>query len=120
MSEAAPPSQGDCVFCRIVAGQIPSDIVYRSDDIVAFRDVQPVAPLHLLVIPVAHIVRLTDAADRDGLLGRLLATCAALAQQHGLVERGYRVVVNAGEHGGQVVQHLHFHLIGGRPLGGIG
>ena len=120
MSEATHLSQSDCVFCRIVSGQIPADIVYRTDEVIAFRDIEPVAPLHLLVIPVEHVARLTDAAASEGLLGRLLATCAALAQQHGLAEHGYRVVVNDGEHGGQVVQHLHFHLIGGRPLGGIG
>lgn len=106
----------DCIFCKIVAGQIPATVVYEDDLVFAFRDIKPVAPVHVLVIPKRHICSLqeTDSSDQD-LLGALLAAARQIAQAEGLTN-GYRVVTNIGDDGGQVVKHLHFHVIGGKPL----
>jgi histidine triad (HIT) family protein len=107
-----------CLFCRIVAGEIPADTVHEDDRVLAFRDINPQAPTHILVIPKAHIQSAADLAgtgDDAALVGRLLATAADLADREGLT-RGWRVVTNVGPDGGQSVQHLHFHLLGGRRL----
>jgi len=105
----------DCIFCKIVSGNIPAEVVHRDDQTVAFVDVNPVAPTHLLVVPRRHIARLdqTDGNDRD-LLGSLLATGVEVARARGL--DGYRLVMNCGEEAGQSVFHLHLHVLGGRPL----
>jgi len=105
-----------CLFCRIVQGEIPAAIVLETDHCVAFRDIDPKAPTHVLVIPRAHVPSLEDARD-PALLGELLATAADVARQEGLVERGYRTVINTGAHAGQTVFHIHAHVLGGRPLG---
>ena len=106
-----------CLFCKIVAGEIPAAIVYQDDRTVAFRDINPQAPTHVLVIPRTHIASLSDAKPEDeAVLGRLLLTAARVAQGEGLVEGGYRTVVNTGAGAGQSVFHLHLHVIGGRPL----
>ena len=107
-----------CLFCRIVAGEIPADTVHEDDDTLAFRDNNPQAPTHILVIPKAHIGSAADlggSAEDAALAGRLLATVADLADREGL-SRGWRVVTNVGPDGGQSVQHLHLHLLGGRRL----
>jgi histidine triad (HIT) family protein len=106
-----------CLFCRIVAGEIPADRVHEDDEVLAFRDVNPQAPTHILVIPKAHIESAADLASADSaaIAGRLLATVADLADREGL-RRGWRVVTNVGSDGGQSVQHLHLHLLGGRRL----
>jgi len=106
----------DCLFCRIASGEIPADTVHVDDAVIAFRDVNPQAPTHILVIPRAHIASAGDlrATDSD-LLGRLFAVVADVADREGLV-RGWRVVTNVGEDGGQSVGHLHLHLLGGRRL----
>ena len=108
----------DCLFCKIVAGEIPAKIVKRSDDALAFRDIDPKAPVHLLVIPTRHIAAVRDAKgpDEERLLGRLLAFTAELATEHGLDADGYRIVTNTGRNAGQSVDHLHFHLLGGRKM----
>jgi histidine triad (HIT) family protein len=107
---------GKTIFKRIIDREIPSDIVYEDDECLAFRDVNPQAPVHLLVIPKKEIASLADADDDDGpLLGHLLTTARMLAAQMQL-ERGYRVVVNCGPDGGQSVDHLHLHVLGGRKL----
>jgi histidine triad (HIT) family protein len=107
----------DCIFCKIGAHQIPSDTVYEDDEFLAFRDINPAAPTHVLVIPKQHISSLLDSADQDTeLLGRMLRLAAKLARDLGLQEKGFRVVVNTGIDGGQSVEHLHFHLLGGRLL----
>ena len=107
----------DCLFCKIAGGEIPSQFLYEDDDMVAFRDIDPKAPVHILLVPKAHIV---DAAalseDDSALLGKMFAVAAKLAKQEGL-ENGWRVVTNVGKDGGQSVPHLHFHLLGGRQLG---
>jgi histidine triad (HIT) family protein len=108
----------DCLFCKIVANEIPAKIVKRSDDVLAFRDLDPKAPVHLLVIPTRHIAAVRDAKGPDGerLLGRLLAFTAELATEHGLDADGYRIVTNTGSNAGQSVEHLHLHLLGGRKF----
>jgi histidine triad (HIT) family protein len=108
----------DCLFCKIVAGDIPAKIVKRSADALAFRDVDPKAPVHLLVIPTRHIPAVRDAKGDDGerLLGGLLAFAAAVASEEGLDREGYRIVTNTGRNAGQSVDHLHLHVLGGRKM----
>ena len=106
----------DCIFCRIVAGEIPSKKVFEDDRIVAFEDVSPKAPTHVLVVPRRHLARLSDASSEDeALLGALASRAAAIARERGLSD--FRLVVNNGEGAGQSVFHLHFHLLGGRGMG---
>lgn len=108
----------DDLFCRIARGEIPATVVYQDDDIVAFRDISPQAPTHILLIPRKHIPDvLALAADDASLLGKIYAVAARLARDEGLAESGFRVVVNNGPDAGQSVPHLHFHLLGGRALG---
>ncbi len=109
----------ECIFCRIVAGKLPSDIVYQEDDFLAFRDISPQAPTHLLIIPKTHIksaAELTMGEHR--LVGRLIILAKNLAEKEGIAKKGYRLVINCGLEGGQLVPHLHLHLIGGRRLSG--
>jgi len=106
-----------CLFCRIVAGEIPGDIVYQDKEILAFRDINPQAPKHVIIIPKTHIASLTELTEQqEGLIGRLIILARVLAEKEGIAESGYRLAVNCGSEGGQVVPHLHFHLIGGRKL----
>ena len=108
----------DCIFCRIAAGAIPSDIVLEDGEFVAFRDINPVAPKHVLVVPREHIVSLNDLdRRREGLGDALLWFIVRVAEELGIKESGYRVLTNVGEDGGQEVQHLHFHILGGERLG---
>ena len=107
----------DCLFCRIAAGTIPSDIVHQDDLVVAFRDIAPRAPTHILLIPRRHIASAADLTEEDGpLLGHLFGVAADLARSAGIAEGGYRLVSNVGRWGGQTVDHLHFHLMGGRAF----
>ncbi len=109
----------DCVFCKIVAGKIPSEILYRDESVLAFRDINPQAPVHLLIVPRKHIPCPAElsAADRP-VIGEMVAVAHKLAVKEGISEKGYRLVFNCGEWGGQVVPHLHLHLLGGRRLSG--
>ena len=108
----------DCLFCKIVKKEIPSTIVYEDEEIIAFRDINPVAPVHVLVIPKKHISSLVDLKPEDEtVVGRIYSVINKIAKQEGIDEKGFRVVVNCGEDGGQEVKHLHFHLIGGKKLG---
>jgi histidine triad (HIT) family protein len=105
----------DCLFCRIVAGEIPSTKVQEDDTVLAIRDINPKAPTHILLMPKAHIASAQDLGKPDGpLLGSIFAMSARLADREGIASTGYRVVTNVGEDGGQSVDHLHFHLLGGR------
>ena len=108
----------DCLFCKIVAGDIPAKIVKRSADALAFKDIDAKAPVHVLVIPTRHIPAVRDAQDDEGerLLGRLLAFAASVASEQGLDGEGYRIVTNTGRNAGQSVDHLHLHLLGGRKM----
>ncbi len=105
-----------CLFCQIAAGERPATIVYRGDGIVAFRDIHPQAPTHILIIPTKHIVSMAEvtAADEE-LIGRMITTAKAIAQQENL-GNGYRLVINTGAQAGQSVFHLHVHLLGGRAM----
>lgn len=105
----------DCLFCRIASGEIPAAFVAENDDAVAFRDISPQAPLHVLVIPRRHVDSLA-AADDGALLGRLLVMAADIARSEGVSESGYRVVINTHFDGGQSVAHLHLHVLGGRQM----
>ncbi|HEY5623408.1 MAG TPA: histidine triad nucleotide-binding protein [Gammaproteobacteria bacterium] len=107
----------DCIFCRIVSGDLPSDKLYEDDEIVGFRDIHPQAPFHGVIIPRAHIATLDDLRDEQApMMGRLFVVARELAREHGLP--GYRVVVNTNAEGGQVVYHVHMHLLGGRQMRG--
>ena len=106
-----------CLFCKIVAGEIPADRIYENDEILAFKDIHPQAPFHCLVIPKAHVATLNDfTAQQTELIGSLLLTAKRIASEHGLP--GYRVAMNVNREGGQVVFHAHLHVLGGRPLQG--
>jgi histidine triad (HIT) family protein len=107
----------DCIFCKIANKSIPSKMIYEDDQIVAFDDLQPQAPVHSLVIPKRHVVSVHELGEGDqSLLGQLLLACTRVARLKGLIESGYRVVTNSGRDGGQTVFHLHFHVIGGRRM----
>jgi histidine triad (HIT) family protein len=107
----------DCLFCKIVAGQIPSTFVYQDDDVVAFRDLSPQAPQHILLIPKRHISSMHDLTPADSaVLGKIFGAAKQVADNLGL-KKGYRFVTNVGPDGGQSVPHLHFHLLGGQKLG---
>ncbi len=108
----------DCLFCRIVRGEIPSDPVLETDELLAFRDIDPKAPTHVLVIPRAHIDSLSAATpDHRALLGSIQLAAAEVARREGIQDRGWRLVTNVGRDGGQSVGHLHYHVLGGRALG---
>ena len=106
-----------CLFCRIVAGEIPSDRLYEDDLVIAIRDIAPRAPTHILLMPRKHIASAADLTEEDGpMLGRLFAVAAQLARDAGIAQSGYRLVSNVGRWGGQTVDHLHLHLMGGRAF----
>ncbi len=108
----------DCIFCRIVAGGIPADVVYRDDEMTAFRDVQPQAPVHVLVIPNEHIASANDLAEGHApLVGKLMMAAARIAREQDVADGGYRLAINTGRDGNQSVPHLHVHLMGGRQFG---
>src|SRR5512139_3343486 len=107
-----------CLFCEILAGRIPAKIVRQDDAVVAFRDIAPQAPTHVLVIPRRHVSSLNDVeAGDDALLGRMVRTARDIAAEEGLAERGFRLVFNTGDDAGYSVHHVHLHLVGGRALG---
>jgi histidine triad (HIT) family protein len=109
------------IFSRIIDGEIPGDFVYRDEHVVAIRDINPAAPVHILVIPRKPVVSLVElGADDHALAGHLLLKTAQIAREQGLAERGYRVVINTGDEGGQTVPHLHIHILGGTPMRGHG
>ena len=108
---------GDCLFCRIAAGEIPANIVHSDERMIAFRDINPQAPMHVLVVPRRHIATLNDLSpDDDGLVGAMMRRAAALAREDGYADRGYRTVFNCNADAGQTVFHIHLHVIGGRSL----
>lgn len=106
----------DCLFCKIIAGDIPSDKVYEDEQVLAFRDIAPMAPVHILVIPKTHIAGVDEiTAENSGIVSRIFEIIPEIARKEGLAD-GYRVVSNIGENGGQTVRHLHFHILGGKKL----
>lgn len=111
----------DCIFCKIVRKEIPAEVVYEDEDILAFKDINPVAPVHILVIPKKHIPDLVSAHEDDAmLLGKVQLVSAKIAQLAGISEKGYRFINNCREEGGQVVYHIHYHLVGGRQMRALG
>lgn len=111
------PADPNCLFCGIVAGTVPSTKVHEDELVVAFRDIAPRAPTHILVVPREHIPSAADLTDEHGpMLGRLFSTAAELARREGIADAGYRLVSNVGRWGGQTVDHLHIHLLGGRSF----
>ena len=108
----------DCLFCRIVAMEIPADIVFEDDVVMAFRDITPKAPVHILLIPREHITSAASLSDANGpMLGRLFGVAAQLARDEGIAKSGFRLTTNSGAGAGQSVMHLHFHMMGGRQMG---
>lgn len=107
----------DCLFCKLVNGDIPAKILYQDDDVIAFEDIAPQAPTHFLVIPKRHISTLNDLSSDDAaLIGKLPITAAKVAKELGIAEKGYRVAMNCNEMGGQTVYHIHMHVLGGRAM----
>ena len=107
----------DCIFCKIVAGEIPSELLYQDEEVIAFHDINPIAPTHLLVVSKKHIPSLLDLTDAEvPLIGHMTKVANQLAREHGIADSGYRLVINCGKEGGQLVPHLHMHLLGGRKL----
>ncbi len=108
----------DCLFCKIIKGEIPCQKVYEDDEILAFHDINPAAPIHILVIPKKHIDCVAHISKEDeSLVGKIYGVINKIAKQQGFKEEGFRVIVNSGENGGQEVMHLHFHVLAGRKLG---
>jgi len=106
------------LFSKIIAGEIPGDIVYQDDLVTAFRDITPKAPTHVLIVPNKEIETVNEVTEADeAALGRMLLAAKQIAAQEGIAESGYRLIINCGEHGRQEVMHIHMHLVGGRPLG---
>jgi histidine triad (HIT) family protein len=107
----------DCLFCRIIAGELPSSQVYADDSVVAIRDISPQAPVHVLLLARKHIASARELTPADGdLLGKISAAATELATREGIVDDGYRLVINVGRNGGQTVDHLHVHMLGGRAM----
>ena len=107
----------DCIFCKIVAGEIPSEFLYQDEEVIAFRDINPIAPTHLLIVSKKHIPSLLHLTDAEApLIGHMTQVANQLAREHGVADSGYRLVINCGKEGGQLVPHLHMHLLGGRIL----
>jgi len=114
---SAKHSLSPCLFCKIIRGEAPGKILYRDEQVTAFRDAHPAAPVHILIVPNRHIASVNDLGPEDELLiGRLFSVAKQLAQQEGTQESGYRLIVNTGAHGGQTIPHLHLHLIGGQRM----
>jgi histidine triad (HIT) family protein len=106
-----------CIFCKIATGEIPATIVYKDGQVTAFRDIHPATPTHVLIIPNRHIASINEAMPEDeALLGHLFVTARKVAEMDSIQENGYRVIVNTGEHGGQTVQHVHMHVLGGQAM----
>ncbi len=107
----------ECIFCRIIAGEIPADVVFQDDEVVAFRDIHPQSPKHILIVPRSHIASMTEVtAQHQSLLGKLLLAAQKVAEKENIAAKGYRLTINSGPDGGQLVTHLHLHLLGGRRL----
>jgi len=107
----------DCIFCKIIDGELPSDIVYKDERVIGFRDIKPIAPVHLLIIPRKHIPSIRDLTDEDlPLLGHMTVVANRLAENEGIADGGYRLIINCGEEAGQTVHHIHMHMLGGRRL----
>ena len=107
----------DCIFCKIAAGSIPADVVYSDDDFLAFRDIHPMAPVHVVIIPKQHLASVNDLSDKDqALAGKMMLVAKKVAEKEKVAVSGYRLAINCGPDGTQVVPHIHMHMLGGRLL----
>ncbi len=114
-------SQSNCVFCKIIRGELPAKKVAETANLLAFRDINPQAPVHILIVPKKHFQNLAEVGESEKeILGEIILLAKKIAQQEGIEKTGYRVLTNTGANAGQIVPHLHFHLLGGKKLGGIG
>jgi histidine triad (HIT) family protein len=119
--ERRTPVAADCIFCKIAAHQLQADIVHEDDHTIAFNDIHPQAPVHVLIIPKKHVATVNEISESDAkLVGRLVLRAQALARERGIAEDGYRLVMNCNAGGGQTVFHIHMHLMGGRQMRGLG
>lgn len=110
-------SVSECIFCKIVKKEIPSEIVYEDEQVIAFKDINPIAPVHILIIPKKHIPTIADIQKEDiELMGRLIFVAKNIADDFAITKQGYKLLFRVGEHGGQEVNHIHLHIIGGAPL----
>jgi len=110
----------NCIFCKIIAGEIPGEFIYRDEQISAFRDINPIAPTHILIVPNKHITDVNDLDTKDEpLIGHLFTVARQLAEEMGIDQSGYRLIINSGPDAGQVVFHLHLHLLAGKPMGSM-
>ena len=113
----ARQSKADCVFCKIASGEIPAKIIYRDDEVFAFPDINPITPVHILVLPIKHITSLAEMPDKEtSLVGKMVRAANQIAREQGIAKSGYRLTINSGADAGQLVPHLHIHLMGGRHL----
>jgi histidine triad (HIT) family protein len=111
----------DCIFCKIAEGTAPADFVFQNDELMAFRDISPAAPTHILIVPRQHLVSTSEVDDRTApMVGRMVQVAAQIARDQGVEKSGYRLIMNTGPDGGQVVMHLHLHLLAGRRMRGLG
>jgi histidine triad (HIT) family protein len=107
----------DCIFCKIIRKEIPSNIAYEDDDVLAFHDINPAAPVHILIIPKVHVAKVGEFTEEtSAVIPKLMAVSKHLAEKHGMLDEGYRLVFNSGDNGGQTVYHVHMHLLGGRVM----
>lgn len=114
-------TETECIFCKVVGGEVPSDRLYEDDDLIVIRDIAPSAPFHALVIPRRHIAMADDLEEDDAALaGKMMLTATRVAREHELVGPGYRMVMNVNAGAGQTVFHIHLHVLGGRPMGVMG
>lgn len=114
-------TESDCLFCKIVNQELPADVVYEDDEILAFNDISPQAPTHILIIPKTHIATVNDLTESEMVMpGKLVLRARALASEKDIAESGYRLILNCNPHGGQTVYHIHLHLLGGRQLTHLG
>ena len=109
----------DCIFCKIVGGEIPAEVLYRDEQVIVIRDINPQAPTHLLVLPTTHLASIREIqAENASLAGHMTVVANDMARREGVFDKGYRLAINCGEEGGQTVGHLHMHVLGGRQLSG--
>ena len=115
--QMTPEQDNDCIFCKIASGEVPSELLYEDDDVVVFPDINPLTPVHLLVVTKKHIPSLAEMSDEDTpLIGKMIKAVKQVAAEQGIAEKGYRITINSGADAGQIVPHLHMHLMGGRHL----
>lgn len=107
----------NCIFCKIISGEIPGQVVFKDDLVTSFKDINPAAPTHILIVPNTHIASTNDITENDeALLGHMMLTAKKVAADQGIAEKGYRLIINTGQEAHQVVQHLHLHVLGGHPM----